>query len=175
MNNDLASNARILAIGKFFMILLCIPHWLACVWIIVADGWHFSNQKEVQLPSWLTQFAYATGNPYLDANLISKGERCAFCRCSMRRLRARSASTSPAANRVSHLVLAFESPLAFCRPAREDPHLRPYSLYMAYAGLSGLGYPDVLLTHEIEMIARSNRAGQPRARPLPRGPSLHCP
>lgn len=49
-----------------------------------------------------------------------------------------------------------------------------YSLYMAYAGLSGLGYPDVLLTHEIEVIARSIRAGRPRARPLPRGPPLHC-
>ncbi|KAG8464917.1 hypothetical protein KFE25_012280 [Diacronema lutheri] len=104
VNNDLTSNVRLLAVSKFSLILFFVPHWVACAWLLVADGWHIWDSKEVQLPSWPAQFELVTGNPLLDANEITLAQRYLF------------------------------------------------ALFMSYAGLCGLGYSDLTLTREIEII-----------------------
>lgn len=51
------------------------------MWLIVADGWHIWDGKEVSLPSWPAQFELTTGNPDLNPNKITVGERCACQPC----------------------------------------------------------------------------------------------
>lgn len=74
MNSNLATNVTFLSIFKFTLILLSVPHWCACFWIVAADGWG-NGDKDVELPSWPAQFELYTGNPALDANKLSFGER----------------------------------------------------------------------------------------------------
>jgi len=76
VNNDLTSNVRLLAMSKFSLILFFVPHWVACAWLLVADGWHIWDSNDMQLPSWPAQFELVTGNPLLDANEITLKQRC---------------------------------------------------------------------------------------------------
>ena len=73
LNSDLATNVRFLSIFKFSLVLLSVPHWCACLWIVVADGW--GNGAAQVLPSWPAQFELFTSNPGLDPNVMSSGER----------------------------------------------------------------------------------------------------
>lgn len=74
LNSNLATNVKFLSIFKFTLVLLSVPHWVACLWIAAADGWG-NGDLAVALPAWPSQFELLTGNAAFAANDLGYGER----------------------------------------------------------------------------------------------------
>jgi hypothetical protein len=66
INNDLSTNVAFLAVYKFALVMISVPHWIACVWWALAAIW---GPADTPLPSWPAQFKLLSGNAALDPNL----------------------------------------------------------------------------------------------------------
>jgi len=120
MNNDLTTNVRLIAAGKFALVLFVVPHWVCCVWIILAEGWHsWGGAGGVQLPAWPAQFELVTGNINLNPNTLKEAERCMRARARavlLARARARADHRAPGATRAARSLAQTCSPSS-CRLA----------------------------------------------------------
>lgn len=76
-SSDLAADVRLVAVGKFVLVLFMTPHWLACLWIYASDGWHMLAARPVTLPAWPAQFLQNTRNPAFDPDHLNFAEQCA--------------------------------------------------------------------------------------------------
>jgi hypothetical protein len=76
INGDLAANVQLVAGLKFALVLLATPHWIACVWVMISDGWHAWDDAPIALPQWAAQFELLSENSALNAAEINLYERC---------------------------------------------------------------------------------------------------
>ncbi|KAG8459689.1 hypothetical protein KFE25_003141 [Diacronema lutheri] len=74
LNSNLATNVTFLSVFKFGLVLLSVPHWIACLWLLVSP-WGPDGHRRVDLPAWPAQIAVLSNNPSIDPNVLSDGER----------------------------------------------------------------------------------------------------
>jgi len=102
LNSDLTTNVKFLGSYKFGLVLVSVPHWVACVWWALATS--LAPTDTLALPSWPAQFAHLSQNKSLRPWRLDEGQ--------------------------SYLM----------------------SLYMAWAGLTSMGYGTLVITTQQEAV-----------------------